>query len=317
MATFSRCTLRPRARLGSRVCLAVFLTLLVGGCGKGTNAAPAIPANATPEERAIIQARAALGPEDKLTAVNTLVLAGNITDSKNAQVGQILLLFKKPARQRSEIRAPDQSIAIQGSDGVEGWSLSIDKNNNKKIAVLKSAEEIQNVYMSMENLYFYRATERIIGATVTNNGDAQYRDTACWKVTFHYPNNLNYVRYLDRSTGQLRGTVLDPLGAEFVEEGEKVVDGIKFPVTLHTYTKDGQLAQNIKFDKILVNQPLDDRLFDQPLLTDLYKMAPVAKPAGTAAPAPAAKPAAKPAAAPPANSGALLTPALLPPLKPN
>jgi len=295
----------------SLAALAALTALLAGGCGKSGTAGPAIPANATPEERAILTARSALGPEDKLTAVNTLVMAGVIIDSNNQPAGQVILLFKKPARQRSEMRAADQTIILQGSDGIEGWMLSIDKKNNRNVSVLKAPQETQNIYMSMENLYFYRATEHVTGASVTMDGDVQYHDAACWKVSFHYPNNFTYVRYIDRANGQLHGTVLEPVGAEFIEQGNLVVDGINFPQVLRSYNKNGQLAQTIQFQKILVNQPLDDRLFNMPSLTDIYKIGSQAKPQSTAAPSPA------PAAAPATASASGLPKLQAPPLKPN
>jgi hypothetical protein len=102
----------------------------------------------------------------------------------------------------------------------------------------------------------------------------------------------------------LRGTVLNPIGAEFVEEGDTTVDGIIFPAVLHEYNKSGDLVQSIKFDKIMVNQPLSDGLFEMPSLTDLYKSATAAKPKTTATP-------------PPPASAATPPPPLLPSLKPN
>jgi outer membrane lipoprotein-sorting protein len=280
------------------------VALLAGACGKDGKSTPVIPANATPEERVIIQARAALGPEDKLDAVNSLVLSGNVSDSKNQPVGQIVIMFKKPARQYSELRTTDQALIIQGSDGMEGWILGIDKNTNKTLTVLKAPDEMQNTYMSMENLFFFRASEHVRGATVSLDGEAQYRGIPCWKISFHYPDSFTYVRYIDKTTNQLRGTVLNPIGAEFVEEGDTTVDGIIFPAVLHEYNKSGDLVQSIKFDKIMVNQPLSDGLFEMPSLTDLYKSATAAKPKTTATP-------------PPPASAATPPPPLLPSLKPN
>jgi outer membrane lipoprotein-sorting protein len=263
---------------------------LVSGCGKGDSAmAPALPADATPEQRTIAQARAALGPEDKLNGVNTLVLAGSITDAKNQLMGQLVLMFKKPARQRMEMRAPDQTLKIEGSDGIEGWMVSVDKNNNKALSVLNGKDEMQNVYESIENLYFYRASERVRGSKVTLNGEAQYRNAACWKISFEYPNSMTYVRYFDRATGKLRGTVIEPLGQEFVEEGETTVDGIIFPSVLHSYDKDGKLINTLKFASIKVNAPMDDRLFATPTLMDLFSPAPKAAGSSGAASASPAK----------------------------
>jgi hypothetical protein len=283
MAALLCMTHRPRTWLGARVVLPGLVALLAGGCGKAAPAGPVIPANASPAEQVIIKARYALGPEKKLAGVSSLVLAGKVTDSKNQPLAQILIIFKKPARQHSEIRTADQTTYIQGSDGLEGWTLHIDQNNSKALAVLKSPEEMQNTYTSMENLYFFRAFEHVRGATVSLEGEAQYRGFPCWKISFHYPDSFTYVRYIDRTTNQLRGTVLDPVGDEFVEEGALTVNGIVFPKTLRSYNKNGDLLQTIQFDKIIVNQPLDDRLFAMPLLTDLVKSGSAAKPKATTA----------------------------------
>src|SRR5690349_580045 len=53
-------------------------------------AAPAatnLPANATPEQRIIAQARAAIGPEAKLDAMTGVLLTGKIFDDKNNELG--------------------------------------------------------------------------------------------------------------------------------------------------------------------------------------------------------------------------------------
>ena len=271
---------------------------------------PVIPANASPTERIIIQARAALGPEDKLVAITTLELTGTVMDAKNQPVGQVAIMFKKPTRMRSEVQTPNGRM-IQGSDGVTGWEFDIDKNNNKRNAVMQAKDEMQTINETLENLYFYRGTEHVTGAAVTDDGEVQYRGAACWKVSFHYPNDTIYVRYINRATGKLVSTVLEPMGVEFLEEGESQVNGISFPKVLHQYGKDGILAQTINFDKIIVNQPLDDRLFDQPSL-----IASFASPTTSAGSTPAAKPASSPSPSSSAAPGSTSAPLAMPTLPP-
>jgi len=263
--------------------------------------APVIPANATPLERVILLARSALGPDDKLNTVTSLELTGNVTDDKNQPFGQLVIMFKKPARMRSEVQTANGRM-IQGSDGVAGWEFDVDKNSNSRNAVMPARDELQNIYETLENLYFYRGTEHVTGSSATVDGDAQYRGAASTKVTFHYPNNIDYVRYFNPASGKLLGTVLAPEGTEFVEEGEAVVNGITFPKILHEYAKDGQLVRTIVFEKVIVNPPLDDRLFDQPSL--IATMASSPGPAGSSSAAkstgnpPASRPAATSSTAP-------------------
>jgi len=297
-------------------CLAVLVALLVCSCSKSeAPAAAASPANSpkvavTKEDQLIAQARAALGAEDKLLAVQSLKMTGKIFDGKNQVVGVIQFLFKKPARQRSDFRSTTQGSVIEASNGLEGWMVTSDKPGDLKFNIIKPPMETQNIYTAMENLYFYRATELVRGSEIASEGPVTYRNSTCWKVSFHYPDSITYLRYFDKTTGDLRGTVLMPNGAEFVEEGKKTVAGIAFPSALHNYAPDGTLTQTVQFDSIEVNAPIDDRAFEMPSLITLREAAAASKAAATSAPSqppvtsqPAAStalPASQPAAARPA-----------------
>ncbi len=222
---------------------------------------PDAQAKAIPQEMIITRARAVVGPEEKLAAVTSLELTGTVSDGRNQPLGQIILTFKKPGSGLSEMRFLYGNSVIQGSDGVRGWLLQIDQKNNQKFANLKPADEVQDIYDALENLYFYRGTERVPGADVTVDGQGQYHDALCWRVTFHYPDNIAYVRFFDCTTGKLRGSIALPAGTESIGENETIVSGIAFAQTLRIYNKQGQLTQTVKFDRILVNPPVDDHRF--------------------------------------------------------
>ncbi len=251
-----------------------------------SGAAPAATTLGEPEQRIITQARAAVGPEAKLNAVNAVLLTGKIVDDKNADLGTIVLLFQKPGKQHTELHMANQTL-IQGSDGVVGWVMSVDKNGSKTMSVLKAPDEMQNLYTTMENLYFYRAADRVKGSVVHYEGDVDYRGTKAHKISFQYPNSITYVRYFDSVTGKLLGTVMLPSGSEVVENGTTQIEGINFPAALSNYNKDGKLTQGIKFDKITVNPKIDPKakIFDLPDMVALAKAAAAAKSAATAKPA--------------------------------
>jgi outer membrane lipoprotein-sorting protein len=265
--------------------LAGVAALLLCACSKQHGAAgadsPKVPI--TKEDKLIAQARTALGPEDKLLAVQTLTMTGKVFDEKDHLLGTIQFLFKKPAHQRSEFHSAGQAGVIEGSNGIEGWMLVSDKTGDLKLTITKAAAEMQNVYTAVENLYFYRAAELVRGSEVTSEGPVTYRNYPCWKVSFHYPDSITYVRYFDQATGELRGTILLPAGTEFVEEGKRTVDGIVFPTMLHNYTKDGDLTQTVKFDSLTVNTPIDDRVFEMPSLIALRAASAKAKAAAATA----------------------------------
>ena len=73
-------------------------------------------------------------------------------------------------------------------------------------------------------------------------------------LAFIHPGNISFNRYFEKGTARLLKSVTEN-GGEIREEGELMVNGIRFPKTLINKSPDGQSA-TITFESIKVNEPL-------------------------------------------------------------
>ena len=51
-----------------------------------------------------------------------------------------------------------------------------------------------------------------------------------------------------------------------VESDSERVGGILFPKKVETYDEEGDLIRTVVFEKILINEPVDDSIFDFPAI---------------------------------------------------
>jgi hypothetical protein len=232
----------------------------------------AAPVSASPTAQDVIaRARSVLGAEADLAGVNTLQYYGDIYDGKGQKGGSVVLEFKKPANQRSEYTTPTY-VQITATDGLEAWSLRTDAKGKKSLVILMPPNLEAFINTSYENLFFYEGPNQVREGSVVLVGPAAFHGVNCWQVTFNYPGSITLTRYFDQATGELRGTVTDNGRTEIIESGKLVVNGITFPNRVTSYS-DGVLAHVVVFDKIVVNPPIDDQVFEVPNATELLSPA--------------------------------------------
>jgi outer membrane lipoprotein-sorting protein len=225
-------------------------------------------------DEVIAKARAALGPEDKLNGVVTLRLTGNILDATTQTTTPVILLFKKPSNQRLEVHNADGSGLVRATDGMAGWAVRTDKDGLQQLALIGPPQLDDFIYGGLENMYFYRAASRVIGASTTVEGPLQYHDAKCWRLSTAYPQSLTFIRYIDTTNGQLRGTEITADHTTSIEAGRITEGGINFPEEVRTFDQDNKLTQTLKISKVEINQPVEDKVFDVPLLTSLHTTPP-------------------------------------------
>lgn len=231
-------------------------------------------------EQVIERARAYLGKEKALKAVNTLQYSGRVIDGEGNQTGTISLEFKRPYLQRLELDS-EAGIETTGVNGYEGWRERIDKENPLRngVMVLPPTQVQYLIANARENLNFFRGPETTPGGTVKLEGSAEKRGKDTWQVLFEYPGGLTYTRFFDKKTGALIATESgtpnqssDTLPT-MVENGSMMVAGVKFPKEVQTYDGD-KLIRSVIFDEIKVNEPIKDSIFDFP---EIPKNVPVNK----------------------------------------
>lgn len=222
------------------------------------------------DERAdtwIAKARAAVGSESALMAISSVRFIGTVEtiqkipskDDPAKMVETPIRLaidisFQKPYRQRIVLRS-DKTIETTALDGYDGWirRAEIGRESQAQFTLLESSQIKQLRANTWENLSFYRGIEERAGR-VDYQGEADVDGKSCVVLVFVHAPGISFTRYFDKATGLLIKTVTENSG-EIREEGEIIVEGIRYPKALIIKSPDGQTT-TIAFDSIKVNDPL-------------------------------------------------------------
>lgn len=218
------------------------------------------PLAATPTAAETIQrARVHLGGDAALDRVQSLIYRGTF-ETADAVTGQIVITLKKPARQHLELII-DDTRRITAINDFEGWErVSRISNPEEWSMVLIDFNEFRRMRANTwENLFFFRGIEQMRGRVI-DRGLVTFNEKEAHLLVFEYDRNLSYSRYFDPQSGRLYATVNDR-GQEIREEGEMMVDGIRFPREIISRV-DGRDVMRVRFSEIRVNPPVDDQIFE-------------------------------------------------------
>jgi outer membrane lipoprotein-sorting protein len=237
---------------------AVFLSSVLGGAAE-----PAI----------IARARAFVGTEAALAAVKSVQYVGTLetadpADPARKTRAKIEIVFQRPEQQRIAATS-EKTVEVTALDGYEGWQRVEDaKDPTKWRQVLLSKEQIKRLRANTwENLAYFRGIERV-GGRLEDRGTATIDGITCQKIAFIHQPNIMFVRYFDVATGRLVFTETEA-GGTIREQGETIVQGIRFPRSIVTTSKDAKgqaVTVTITFEKIVVNESYPAQLFAVPAL---------------------------------------------------
>lgn len=223
------------------------------------------------------KARAAVGPEAALEAVQSIHFSGTFTttekepvngDANNLKDVNVVLaidiVFQKPYQQRI-IRRSNTVVETTALDGYDAWVRRADATDDKKWQLsLLDAQQVKRLRANTwENLFFYRGIEKR-GGKVEFGGDVAVDGKDCIKLTFTHAESIVFARYFEKSTGRLVRTETES-GGEIREDGEIRVGGLRFPRTLINKAPNGQVA-TITFDSVKINEPFPADTFAVPTL---------------------------------------------------
>jgi outer membrane lipoprotein-sorting protein len=227
----------------------------------------------------VTKARAYLGTEAALDAVKTVHYSGRMaapdaTDMKKQTEASLEIVFQKPDRHRITITS-DKNIAITALDGYEGWQRVQDvKDPNKWSQTLASVDQVKRIRANTwENVSFFRGIETR-GGRIEVMTPAPIDGVMCNKVAFIYSPSVIFYRYFNQETGKLVMTETEA-GSTIREEGEIIVDGIRFPKRIITVTKNppGKAGTpptstiTVTFDQVKLNETFPDSYFAVPGLS--------------------------------------------------
>ena len=217
-------------------------------------------------EQILAKAREYLGGDTQLRAVETIQFHGSFTTNKGEEKGEILIYLKKPFKQRLDIiRAHDGSIETTAINDIDGWGRRVNKEDadDWTIRILSMPELKRMRANTYDNLNFYSGIEKL-GGKIINKGIVNKDGKNAYVLHFQYDNTIHYKRYFDVNTGKLLATINDK-GIEIKDIGEFIVDGIRFPRE-QIRIEDGKKKDTLSFNKIIINAPMDDKIFELPSL---------------------------------------------------
>lgn len=209
-------------------------------------------------------ARSYLGGSEKLDAIKSLHYKGTMLYS-DGNSGVADIVFKKPSFQRftADINTYRET---SGLDDTEAWHFVENlANPADKTLRLYGVEEILNMQASVwEYLNFYKRPEGR-GQDVVYEGRQHFGNIECVVLTYDHGDGIWFRRFFEVTSGRLMQT-LSNRGALFIEEGEIIVDGIRFPKKLTTRFLNLRDASSIEmvYSKIEVNKAFDNSIFKLP-----------------------------------------------------
>jgi hypothetical protein len=226
-------------------------------------------------EQWIAKARAYLGSESALNAVTSIHFIGRlettepvpVSGDKTRLVNQSVtlpaeIIFQKPCQQLVILKRPG-TIETKALDDYDGWARSTNAQNPKqwRLTLLEVPEIRQLRANTWENLNFFAGLEKK-GGRVVLRGEVTVDGLACVQLSFIHSDEIVFQRYFDRATGRLVKTETGR-GAEIREEGEIIVEGVRFPRTVISKSANGQI-DTITFEKVMLNERIDASEFAVP-----------------------------------------------------
>lgn len=230
--------------------------------------AAAVPAEL---DAVIARARARLGTEAALTAVNSVHFEGTYETSGEAtdsQKGTIEMIFQRPFQHRSVITSSTGREEVTGLDGLESW-MRVKEGKEQRLTLYPKEQTKTLRANTWQTLEFYRGVERI-GGTAELLGEETVEGVLCSKVIFRHDASLAWTRYFDKATGRL--VLTETAQGKTREEGEIVADGIRFPRKLVSTVKNAagkEVTVTIVFSKVTVNEKFPSNLFTVPTIASL------------------------------------------------
>jgi len=212
-------------------------------------------------EDVVEKARAFVGPESRLEAVETLRYSGTLTPAAGGETREVMLLLEKPANQRLEIAQEKVRITMVVNQ-FGGFMIQENLETGESMVNPLPTEQVHRFKANAaENLYFFdfppgrQVRAKYLGAE-------EFRGQTVDAVRYTHPHGIRFLRYFDPESGELVGTKTDT-GSINTEEGEIEVGGLRFSEKVLSFEGD-EPVHTIRFERIEVNPEIPDGAFDPP-----------------------------------------------------
>lgn len=216
-------------------------------------------------ESTIKLARAFLGDSDRLDAIDCIHYKGSLLYS-SGDLGTIEMIYQEPLRQKM-IAVVNDRKEVSVLNGTEGWTtfervgdslpLGMEIFDPVRILIMQAAVR--------EAFSFFQKPD-VRNGEISYQGKETVKGRECHVLDYDHGDGIGYRRFIDAETGQVL-RMLDSKGVEYIEEGEIIVDGIRFPKKMvSTFaTALGSQTMEFAYTSITLNKKLPDSEFVMPL----------------------------------------------------
>jgi outer membrane lipoprotein-sorting protein len=228
---------------------------------------PVIYINAQSVDKIISKSLAARGGIEKIKAVKSQRMTGQIEFSEGA-ASPLVVSFERPGKIREEIIVNGKQI-LQINNGKEGWVINPFSGSNTPHDM--TDDEIKNTSASADidgPLVDYK--ER--GNQIEFSGIENINGKAAYKLLIKQNNGQTRYDYIDTSSYlevKWEGNIFSN-GNEIPQESffssYKDIDGLMYAFEIDSDSPGGTNKQKIIFDKVEVNPELDKAAFEQPVV---------------------------------------------------
>lgn len=217
-------------------------------------------ANAQSADEIIAKSAAAVGGLDKFNAIKTATMSGVMTVQGMDLNISLQMINKKAVR--TDVEVMGQSITVVYNEGA-GWQLNPMTGNNDATDLPKEAldEAKWQCYVSNGLIdYKDRGLDAAYKGEETVDGKKMYvinLSAADGRSNTYYVNQADYLVYKTISKRNVQGQDVE---AETIYTNYKEISGVKVATT-RTTNFQGQTVQEMNFDKIEFDKPIDASVF--------------------------------------------------------
>jgi hypothetical protein len=218
----------------------------------------------------IAKARAFLGGEKALQGVTSVHYVGKLETTEETKDGpkptscSIEIIFQKPYQQRITLTT-ESIIGVTGLDHYESWQSQESRVSGARRVDFHSKDQLKRFQASTwENLNFFSGTEAR-GGQVEDGGVIEKGGEKLYKVNFVHGPGIEFTRYFDPATGQLKLT--ETANSVIREEGSIDASGVRFPkkiIQTDHFPNGKEQVVTITFDKITINESFPPDFFRAP-----------------------------------------------------
>jgi hypothetical protein len=212
---------------------------------------------------------AARGGLEGWRKVKTMSWVGHVETGSVAGVRlPFMLEMKRPNKMRFAINAPQQ-VSMRMFDGQRGWKLrstnrgqpDLQPYSADEIAFARDGQVIEGPLM---------ASQANSAGVVLENVE-EIEGSKAYRLGVKLPSGATYHAWIDaqsfleiKSVRESRTAVGRPATVTKHYRDYKSVDGLQIPFVIENSTETGKIADRLVIDSILLNPPLDDRIFSKP-----------------------------------------------------